>query len=300
MIIRVICLICVICVTVFAQQVPDPGFDTSVKAPAYEDKGPRVMFDEAHNNFHTVEGRYKPFVEVLRNDGYTVVANRLPFTKARLSGFKILVIANALGAEEDDDEGADKSAFTDEEIRAVVEWVKDGGAFLLIADHAPFGGAAAALSNQFGVDMSKGYTFDTSNSVENQASHLIFSRQNKLLGDHPIMEGRREHERINLLRSFTGQSLKASDKGAVALLRLANSAMDRATAQSEASVSAEGRAQAVALKFGKGRVLVQGEAAMLTAQLAGPQNRPMGMNAPGNDNKQYLLNVMHWLSGILK
>jgi hypothetical protein len=26
----------------------------------------------------------------------------------------------------------------------------------------------------------------------------------------------------------------------------------------------------------------------------------MGMNVPGNDNKQYALNLMHWLSGILK
>jgi hypothetical protein len=26
----------------------------------------------------------------------------------------------------------------------------------------------------------------------------------------------------------------------------------------------------------------------------------MGMNVPGNDNKQYALNVMHWLSGLLK
>jgi len=26
----------------------------------------------------------------------------------------------------------------------------------------------------------------------------------------------------------------------------------------------------------------------------------MGMNVPGNDNKQYALNVMHWLSDLLK
>ena len=99
MIIRVICLICVICVTVFAQQAPDPDFDTSVKTPAYEKDGPRVMFDEAHNNFHTSDGRYKPFVDVLMNDGYRVIRNRQAFTKARLDSYKILVISNALGAE---------------------------------------------------------------------------------------------------------------------------------------------------------------------------------------------------------
>jgi hypothetical protein len=54
------------------------------------------------------------------------------------------------------------------------------------------------------------------------------------------------------------------------------------------------------MKFGKGRVVVQAEAAMLSAQVSGAENRRMGMNVPGNDNRQYALNLMHWLSGILK
>jgi hypothetical protein len=295
----IVLIICVICGWVSAQQAPDPEFDTSVQSPAYKKDGPRVMFDEAHHNFHTIEGRYKPFVDILMSDGYRVIRNRQPFTKATLSSFKILVISNALGAEEADDEGADKSAFTDEEIQAVHDWVKSGGALLLIADHAPFGGAAAALGSKFGVDMSKGYTFDEQNSVAGSPSQLIFSRENKLLATHPIAEGRNENERINLLRSFTGQSFKGPEDS-VAILKLADTATDKPDYNSPTSVSAAGRAQALALKFGKGRVVVQGEAAMLSAQVSGPENRRMGMNVPGNDNKQYLLNVMHWLSGILK
>jgi hypothetical protein len=166
------------------------------------------MFDEAHHNFHTIEGRYKPFVDLMMNDGYRVIRNRLPFSKTSLSSYKILVISNALGAEEDDDDGADKSAFTEEEIAAVNEWVKGGGSLLLIADHAPFGGAAAALASSFGVESSKGYTLDKENSVAGSPSHLIFSRENKLLGQHSITEGRGEKERLNLVRSFTGQSLQ--------------------------------------------------------------------------------------------
>ena len=37
---------------------------------------PRVLFDEAHNNFHTAGGRYKPFAELIANDGYQVIPNR--------------------------------------------------------------------------------------------------------------------------------------------------------------------------------------------------------------------------------
>ena len=233
------------------------------------------------------------------NDGYRVVRNRQPFTKASLSSFKVLVISNALGAEEDDDEGADSSAFTDEEIQAVHDWIRGGGALLLIADHAPFGGAAAALGSKLGVDMSKGYTFDKENSVAGSASHLIFSRENKLLVSHPITEGRNENEKVNLLRSFTGQSLKGPEDS-IAILKLSDDATDAPSFDSQTSTSAAGRAQAVAFKFGKGRVVVQAEAAMLSAQVSGPEMRRMGMNVPGNDNRQYALNLMHWLSGVLR
>lgn len=297
--IKSIALLLLLAIPVFAQQQPDQDFDTSVENPVYKKDGPRVAFDEAHHNFHTVEGRYKPFVDLLINDGYRVVRNRQPFSKTSLSSFKVLVISNALGAEEDDDEGADDSAFTDEEIQAVHDWVKGGGSLLLIADHAPFGGAAAALATKFGVDMSKGYTFDKENSVTGSPSHLIFSRENKLLASHPITEGRNNDEKINLLRSFTGQSLKGPD-GSATILKLSDSATDSPSFDSPDSTSAAGRAQAVALKFGKGRLVVQAEAAMLSAQVSGAERRPMGMNVSGNDNRQYALNLMHWLSGILR
>ena len=128
-----------------AQQQADLEFNVSVADPAYSKNGPRVLFDEAHHNFHTFDGRYKPFVDLLLNDGYRVIRSRKPFSKQSLDTFKVLVIANALGAEEMDDTGADQSAFTEEEIEAVYDWVKGGGALLLIADHAPFGAAAAVF-----------------------------------------------------------------------------------------------------------------------------------------------------------
>src|SRR5690349_19129491 len=122
----IVCLF-VLCLTVVvgAQQFPDPEFNATVANPAYTKSEPRVLFDEAHHNFHTIDGRYKTFADLLRNDGYRVVRNRQPFTKESLNSFKVLVIANALGAEEMDDNGADQSAFTEEECQAVQDWVKN-------------------------------------------------------------------------------------------------------------------------------------------------------------------------------
>jgi hypothetical protein len=289
-----------ICPTIcLAQQIADPEFSTAVEHPAYNKNMPRVLFDEAHNNFHTTTGRYKPFVDLITNDGYRVVANRQPFSDRTLGTFKVLVIANALGAEEMDDEGADRSAFTDVECDAVRDWVRDGGNLLLIADHAPFGSAAQNLAQRFGVEMSKGFTFDPKNSEPDAPSLLIFSRENNLLLDHPITLGRNDSERIKRVLTFTGQALKGPE-GAAVLMKLSDTARDKPDRNATTDVSVAGWAQGIAFKAGKGRVVMLGEAAMLSAQIAGPSKFKMGMNHPGSDNKQLALNIMHWLSGLLK
>ena len=65
-------------------QQSDPTFDTRVKSPAYQvgvgSLHPRVVMDEGHRNFHTASGRYKPFAELLRSDGYTVSSTERPST----------------------------------------------------------------------------------------------------------------------------------------------------------------------------------------------------------------------------
>ena len=282
-----------------AQQVADSSFNVRVEEPAYTKNFPRVLFDEAHNNFHTSTGRYKPFADLIFGDGYQVNVNRKPFSKESLQTYKVLVIANALGAEDLDEAGADNAAFTEAEVKAVHDWVRGGGALLLIADHAPFGGAAETLAKAFGVTMSKGYVRDPGHSDPDAPGLIIFSRENKLLLDHPITAGRDDSERINRVFTFTGQALKGP-AGSVDFMKLGPAAVDRPSPSATESVPVGGHGQGIAFKFGKGRVVMMGEAAMLSAQLAGPQQRRMGMNVPGSDNRQLALNIMHWLSGLLK
>jgi len=284
--------------TAISQQQADLTFDASVRHPAYITTHPKVLFDEAHNNFHTASGRYKPFTDLIANDGYQVTPNKQKFQKQTLAGFNILVISNAFGSAESGSPTRGNPAFTDEECDAVREWVRAGGSLQLIADHAPAGSAAATLASRFDVDMGKGFTADPTNyeRVELDTSWIRFSRANKNLGDHAITRGRNASERINSVLSFTGQSLKGP-KEATTLLKLSAQAYDVDdinNPEKAKMTSAAGRAQALALPFGKGRVVVIGEAAMLTAQ-----NRNFGMNYPGTDNKQFALNVMHWLSGLL-
>lgn len=277
----------------YSQQESDPNFDPRVAHPAYKTTHPIVLFDEAHNNFHTAGGRYKPFASLITNDGYRVVPNAREFTRETLERYDILVISNALG---DSDEGA-SPAFTARECDVVRDWVRGGGALLLIADHWPACTAAANLSSRFGVEMGKGFTDDPAN-YDKQLGNILFSRENKLLIDHAITLGRNASERINRVVTFTGQSLKGPE-GSVAFLKLSDTAFDELRPGGK-KISAANRAQGIALEYGKGRVVIMGEAAMLTAQLAGRNRTPWGgLNSPGIDNKQLALNIMHWLSRLL-
>ena len=68
------------------------------------------------------------------------------------------------------------------------------------------------------------------------------------------------------------------------------------------SIPAEGLLQGAVFRHGDGRVAVFGEAAMFSAQerIRKGERTLMGMNRPdAEQNPQFLLNVMRWLSGRL-
>lgn len=297
------------CASAWGQQVADPDFDTRVARPAYRGARPKVLFDEAHNNFHTTRGRYKGFAELVANDGYRVTPGTEKFSRRVLEPYDILVIANALHAEADPANLAEgRPAFTEAECDAVREWVRGGGALLLVADHTPFGAAARDLAARFGVEMSNSYARDPSNYDRDfgALSWVVYSRAKGNLGEHPVTRGRGPAERVNVVETFTGQSLRGP-AGSVAFLRLSAEATDetpapRGTQAKPARTPAAGRAQGLALRFGRGRVVILGEAAMLSAQVAGSgdERYRLGMNRSCIDNRQLALNIMHWLSGLLR
>lgn len=300
--------LCVLCFSTTAaqeaSQIPDPDFNTKIERPAYTKKRPRVMFDEAHFNVHTTNTGYKAFAEMMANDGYQIIPNKDKFNRNMLEGFRVLVIVNALGAEDPDNPDAARPAFNEEECDAVRDWVRAGGALLLITDHEPAATAAENLATRFEVGTSKNFAVDKSNYFTRTgwAGNLVFSRDKGLLAEHPIINGRNATERINRVLSFGGQSLKGS-ASSTAFLKLSETAKTLFTYPArQVEISAANRAQGIALQYGKGRVVVTGEAGMLSAQILkeGQASYPFGMNVPGFDNRQLALNIMHWLSGLLK
>jgi hypothetical protein len=183
-------------------------FEPPIGKPAFRiGGGPRLFLDEAHFNFHTVDGRYAPFVKLLRRDGFIVEPLRARISESTLARASILVIANAL-AERNRDNWTlpTPSAFTRQEIEELRRWVARGGALFLIADHMPFGGAATALASAFGVFLNNGYATDRTCS----ADEFLFRKSDGSLTDHPVTRGRNLSERVGQVRTFTGQAFRAT------------------------------------------------------------------------------------------
>lgn len=283
------------------------AFDTSVSCPAYTPGvGPRLLIDEAHKNLHRASGRSASFAAVAARDGFRVEPSTAVFSDNPPPEGAILVIANARGMEKDED-----AAFSPAEVERLRSWVAAGGSLFLIADHAPFGSAAASLSAAFGVEMIDGHVRDAEHRAPELPGpfFLEFTRDNGLLGEHPILTGRSPGESLKRVVSFGGQALRPGP-GAAVLLRLGPEAESVANPNDTASPVRRvgGLAQAVGLELGKGRVVVVGEAGLFGAQVirgeaaqrAGlPGELRFGMNHPGTDDRQLLLNTLHWLSRLL-
>jgi hypothetical protein len=309
------------------RQVEDTTFVPKVARPAFTRRHPTVMIDEAHRNQFTMKGAYREFASLLSGDGLRVIPGTQAFSPRWLDTCQVLVVADALGSAEPRAASARASAFRIPECDAVRDWVRQGGSLLLIADHAPFGSAMDSLAVRFGVDFGKGQTLDTRRAEPETGNMgcILFSRDLGQLGDHAITRGRDKTERINRVATFTGQSLMGPS-GSAGLLVLGPSAWDlpstpdaRRVATPEAlrradttsvlitpgAVAAVGRFQGLAFGFGKGRVVVLGEASMFSSQFVlGTEARQMrkdrlriGLNRPDvDDNQQFALNVLRWLA----
>ena len=285
----------------FCQQIADTGYHPVINDPAYgAGLGPVVFIDGGHHNFHTKEGRYKPFASLLERDGYVVKAYEGPFVLTKLIESRILVIANALNELNVEDWYLPTpSAFTREEINVLVEWVRLGGCLFLIADHMPMAGAAKALASEFGFEFTNGFAFNI-----NKSGPAFFSIENGTLKESLITKGRDPSESIDHIVTFTGQGFKIPDDAKPVLVfdkNYFNFLPDTAWVfhKETPKYGIEGLSQGAYKKFGKGKIAVFGEAAMFTAQLTGPGKTKAGMNsAIADENYRLLLNIIHWLDGL--
>lgn len=276
-----------------AQQVADTSLFFTIQEAAYPlGEGPQVYVDASHNNFHTVGGRYAAFGKVLRTDGYRVSDQEAKITPEVLTGCEVYVIANPL---HDSNVGnwinPCPSAFTEAEIEALNEWVNEGGSLFLIADHMPFGGAAEELGASFGVEWLNCFAMDN-----RRRNFDRFSKKKGTLEETPLTAD------ISTIVTFTGSAFRAPEDAQVIVpldenFTLLSPEQAWQFEDETPHQSAAGWQQIAYFSYGKGKVVVSGEAAMFSAQLSGPQQRKFGMNTQAaKENVQLLRNLIGWLA----
>jgi len=283
-------------------QIYDPDFIPQIEFPKFSTgTGPKVFIDEAHNNFHTIDGRYKPFADLLRKDGYRVLPFKEIFTQANLKAVDILVIVNPVHISNIGSWSLPTpSAFTESEIEIVNNWVREGGKLWLIADHMPIPGAAKELALSFGFKLENGFAY-----APDDKSWIKFSREKATLNKHIISNGRKDYEFVNSVQTYTGHAFQIP-AGAESILQFENGSyslnpktahkFDKDTPRLDVSNWSQGAVR----DYGKGRLAVFGEAGAFTAQISGKKMKKWGMNSvEGADNSRFVLNVIHWLSGDL-
>ena len=284
--------------SVYAQQIGDDYYKPELKNKTYDSgQGPIIYIDEGHHNFHTKEGRYKAFSNLLERDGYRVKSFTGPFTTSRLESGNIMVISNAQNEINVENWSLPTpSAFTKKEISTIKQWVENGGSLFLIADHMPMAGAAEDLARVFGFEMTNGFAMDT---LERGPS--IFSLKNKTLVKNEITSGKYASEAVTEIASFTGQAFTSPEEAKPILILDENhvNILPETAWVFDGNIekyNAKGYHQGAYRTFGNGRIVVFGEAAMFTSQLAGENRVRFGMSHDlAKQNYQLLLNIIHWL-----
>lgn len=278
--------------------------ETPLRAAYPLGAGPMILYDTSRWNPPLNAGRYQAVAELLRADGYQIEGGALRLDPMTLSRYSVLMMVTPYA---DDPRGdaiaAARPVFLEAEVTILESWVQSGGRLLLVVGHQPNGAATANLARRFGVELRNGTAMDATpanNWIEGDKGCLgclKFTVENTLLRSHPITSGRDSTERVESVISAAGQSMRLMESGSV-LLAMGPAAFDDVEGD---TIPASGRAQGIALLYGAGRVVVLGDGSILSGFAYGPENPRFRRWWPEDPhNRQFTLNVLHWLTGLLE
>jgi hypothetical protein len=149
-------------------------------------------------------------------------------------------------------------------------WVADGGGLLLVADRDSSGTLSEVAAS-----------FEVSFLAAPERAGR-FRTADQTLRPHAIVRGRHAKESPSSVTVFAGLAMQVPPIAEPLF------------------VTTDGAVLGAVMRVEKGRAAFIGDPALLTAQIAAPDRRLVGMNAPGADhNFRFVLNLVHWLSGVI-
>ena len=97
------------------------------------------------------------------------------------------------------------SAYANDEVSVIIDWVQAGGALLMVVEHMPFPGAFGLLLDAFAIEVSNGFAIKSSGvpllgtDDQEPAGLFVYKRSAGDLSDHPVLTGRTVDEKIDTL-----------------------------------------------------------------------------------------------------
>jgi len=306
---------------------------TGTRTPAYESgNGPVIAFDEMHSNAGV--SPYPQAMELFKADGYRTRSMAEKWSAASLADVRVLFIANPgelamvdiirnHGSRPPTAEEAQAAAsLSAEELTAVLAWLKSGVSLLLVVGHEPYPLGAATLTVALGIphwpngsagvrtelctrgqDGRRSFPWCTAGGVVQSvffwrtdffpggepifaevegappSNAKAYQSRDLVLAKHPITEGRSPTERIRRVQVGGSPSAFEAPPGYEPLLVLPPQAM-------LGTKPISGWLEGAVMEVGKGRLAVFSSSALIQGGTAA-------------DNRQFVLNVMHWLSRLL-
>ena len=309
----------------------DATFSPRLEKPTFQKDGPLVLLDEAHGNNHF----NKAFAKLIAADGFQVVSSTDEITFERLAGARLLVIMNPGMFMPRNWLEAPAPLFNDREAAAIRDWIASGGS-LLFASGSIKEESGQMLLDRIGVQFYDSYISDREITAPPSPTSCSggpkFSREKNTLGDHKILTGRSESERLDAV-CFNGMlGIRKAPESAVPLIHYSEKALliprdalvQRRLTEEAKQLGVNGKTEttvatsplttpspvpkapvAVAFTLGKGRVVVVGSGSALSAVTvkreppngAAPIAERVGLGEA--DNEKFTLNVMHWLAGLV-
>lgn len=287
----------------------NPYFEPQVDEPTYPGRsGPRIAVDSSHGNYHTIAPNrctYLPFAQLLRADGSIVEDFATPFDELLCGDPSDLVGCAYVDALRSVDILAMTSPgveIPDAEAALLEGWLRGdvacddpsgcaGRGLLLINDHAPYPQAITTLSARLGLDWPSTEDYRRL-EFEPPAPGL----ETLLNTEHVTTQGFDSSERVEVVTTFANSYFGETIEGSL----LGESILTYAPGSDATAGSSVGWA----FDHGLGRVYASGEQAMFTSRLhylfpseENPDGE-MGL-AAFPDNAKYLLNIVHWMDGLL-
>lgn len=261
--------------------------------------GSVITFDESHNNPHTLKGTYYAFNKLLIEDGYVLKRTRERLTASILKNTDIYITVNAIYDPADWDLPT-QSAFTDDEINEIHEWVEKGGSLFLVTDHMPCPASVNKLAESFGFNIVNGFALRKRGAPEmfsrlgnNLHSNLITNAQGGVIDSIRIWGG------TGFIVPKEAEIISSLDENYTIYLPSKASEISYPS-NTIPSISGLGLINGAFRSYGKGKVIVFGDSAQFTAQFQGIDNIKRGMNSDyAGQNAQFLLNIIHWLDNKL-